>query len=367
MLAIGALAAATFASASSLTLVTGGGSSSSINSPIGSYGNANVAGSFDLSDVLALNASLTGTHDNRVPPAAGVRFGTSAADVWNLGAGLDWNPSEAVSFSLGGTFSPKSRSSYDTSVTVASVADDGRLSARTGSWGGSASASYDIGAKSTFESAFSGDATYTHLSTTQSLDDFISGQGAQNLIKVRSQCRASTSITCKRLAPLLAAQTAELGELALSLSYTATIAHDTSLLVSGTSHSYGGKDPTSIGLFSVASLGRTSLTGRRAPTRSRSPASDRFNFGGSLPISPLSWEVSTGLSEQVHRLGLSVVGGYGRYYGDSGHTESVTGKVSYALSEHWKLLATLGGSRDQDSAGAVTNGKTFSAGVKSTF
>ena len=41
--------------------------------------------------------------------------------------------------------------------------------------------------------------------------------------------------------------------------------------------------------------------------------------------------------------------------------------VSQAIAERWKVIGTLGGSRDVDSSGTVTTGNTFSLGLRCNF
>ncbi len=356
--------------AGSLTLSGGGGSTQSTpNSPIGDYENATLLGMFDLSTTTDLSLSATATHDNRVPPAPGTKFGTSASDIWNLSAGLGWSPSDHASFGITGNLSPKSNSSFDTPITIGTVSDDGRLATRSGTYGLSFEADFDTAGETDFESAPSLSATYTRISTVQVLENLISGNKDENFAKLRTLCRGSRTPTCVHLRPLLAAQNAELDELTLTGAYAATLFRKTTVLLSGTYFNYLGEDPTSVGLFSVALLGRTTPT-KRAPAgkaHRAGGAAETFDFGAGIPLSPLTWDSKVGLSQKLGPVTLAMVAEYGRYFDDTGHTESLSGKLSYAFAEHWKASAVFGGSRDVDSAGLETTGSSLTVSLRYRF
>ncbi len=356
--------------ASSLSMSVGGGSTqSSPNSPVGNYEDATLSGLFDISTTTDLSFALTDTHDNRVGPSPGTKFGTSASNIWNLSAGLGWSSGDHASFGITASLSPKSNSSFDTPVTVGSLSDDGRLGARSGTYGFSFAADYDTAGESDFESAPSLNVTYTHISTLQALEDLISGKRDQNLAKIRVLCQGSKSPSCTHLRPLLAARNADLDQLAVSASYAATLFRNSTVLLSGTYYNYFGEDPTSIGLFSVAMLGRTTPKGKALSVKAHKGGgvTETFDFGGGIPLAPLTWDSKIGLSQKLGAFTIGVVGEYGNYFNDSGHTESIAGKLSYAFSEHWKASATLGASRDVDSAGTVTPGNSFTVSLRYRF
>jgi hypothetical protein len=367
---LAAMAASPRVGADSLTVSGGGGSSqTSPNSPVGKYEDATLSGFFDISTTIDLNFSITETHDNRVPPTPGTKFGTSASDIWNLSAGLGWSSGDHASFGIAASLSPKSNSSFDTPVVVGSVSDDARLRARSGTYGFSVAADYDTAGESDFESAPSLNVAYTHISTDQALEDLISGKRDENLAKIRVACQGSKSPACTHLQPLLAARSADLDQLAMSASYTATLFRNTTVLLSGTYYNYFGEDPTTIGLFSVALLGRTTpkVKAPSAKAHKGKGAAETFDFGGGIPLAPLTWDSRIGLSQDLRGLTLGVVAEYGSYFNDTGHTESIAGKLSYAFSEHWKASATLGSSRDVDSAGVVTPGSSFTVSLRYRF
>lgn len=356
--------------AASLSVSGGGGSSqSSPNSPVGNYEDATLSGLFDLSTTIDLNFSITDTHDNRVPPTRGTKFGTSASNIWNLSAGLGWSSGDHASFGIAASLSPKSNSSFDTPVAVGSLSDDGRLGARSGTYGFSVAADYDTAGESDFESAPSLNVAYTHISSDQALEDLISGKRDENLAKIRVACQGSRSPSCIHLRPLLAARNADLDQLAVSASYAATLFRNSTVLLSGTYYNYFGEDPTTIGLFSVALLGRTppKVKAPSAKAHKGGAVAETFDFGGGIPLAPLTWDSRLGLSQKFGDFTVGLVLEYGNYFNDSGHTESIAGKLSYAFSEHWKASATLGSSRDVDSAGVVTPGSSFTVSLRYRF
>jgi hypothetical protein len=212
-------------------------------------------------------------------------------------------------------------------------------------------------------------ATYTRISTVQVLQDLISGKKDESFARLRALCQGSRTPTCVHLRPLLAAQSAELDELALSASYAATLYRKTTVLLSGTYYNYLGEDPTSVGLFSVALLGRTTPTKKASAGKAHKAGgvAETFDFGGGVPLSPLTWDAKAGLSQKLGPVTLAIVGEYGRYFDDTGHTESLSGKVSYAFAEHWKASAVFGGSRDVDSAGLETTGNSLNLSLRYRF
>ena len=140
-------------------------------------------------------------------------------------------------------------------------------------------------------------------------------------------------------------------------------------MLSGTYYNYLGEDPTSVGLFSVALLGRTTPT-KKAPAgkaHRAGSAAEIFDFGGGIPLSPLTWDSKVGLSQKLGPVTIAVVAEYGRYYGDSGYTESLSGKLAYSFAEHWKANVVFGGSRDVDSAGTTTPGNSLTFTLRYRF
>ena len=358
------------AGAASLSVSGGSGSTqSSPNSPVGNYEDAALSGLFDISPTIDLSFSLTDTHDNRVPPTPGTKFGTSASNIWNLSAGLGWSSGDHASFGVAASLSPKSNSSFDTPVVVGSLSNDGRIGARSGTYGFSVAADYDTSGDSDFESAPSLNIAYTHISSDQALEDLISGKRDENLAKIRAACQGSRSPSCTHLRPLLAARNADLDQLGVTASYAATLFRNSTVLLSGTYYNYFGEDPNTLGLFSVALLGRTTpkVKAPSAKAHKGGSVAETFDFGGGIPVAALTWDSRIGLSQKLGGFTVGVVLEYGSYFNDSGHTESIAGKLSYAFSEHWKASATLGSSRDVDSAGVVTPGNSFTLGLRYRF
>lgn len=362
----------TMVGASSLGLSVGGGSTQqTANSPVGDFQSVTLSGILDTSETTDFNFSITGTHNDRIPATPGTRFPNSADAIYNLGAGFDWNPSDHVFFALGGSFSPKSNSSYDSPITLPNgTTEDGKLGARSGSWGLNLLGGYETAGNSDFESSLLGTVAYTHLSTSQVIEAIQTPKGLDNIDKLRLACGASPSATCKRLRPLLRSQTAILDDLALAASYSATLYRRTTIMLGGTYFSYFGEDPTTVGLFSVAFVGRITPTKHGGASKAAGKAGknqETFDFGGGIPLAPLTWDANLGVSQRLGALRVSFVGEYGRYFGDSGHTSSITAKVTWAIAERWKVIGTLGGSRDVDSSGTVTTGNTFSLGLRCNF
>jgi hypothetical protein len=352
--------------ASSVTVKAGGGTGgSTAAAPVGKYENAALSTNLDLSKVLSLDLSLTGTHDNRVPAAPGKRFGNSGENVLSLGAGLSWSPDDHLSLDVGGTYSPRTSSTFNTPITgTVSDRQDGLLSSTVRSWGADIDVQYDTAGESAFESSFSAEASFTHLSSLQGLQEIVTGTGTTNLMRLRAECADKATDVCRRLRPLFRNRPVDLRQVAVGASYTATIESHTGLTLGGTYYNYLGDDPTQIGFFSVALVGRGA--GRR-PHGHTSRGSNFLSFGEGVPLAPLSYSVSGGVAHELGALSLALTAGYGNYYGGAGNNKNLVLRASLGLSSAWKLILTVSGNRDGDQDGSRTDSGAASLGLRYRF
>jgi hypothetical protein len=353
--------------ASSVTVKAGGGTGgSTAAAPVGEYENAALSTNLDLSKVLSLDLSLTGTHDDTVPVAPGKRFGNSGENIVSLSAGISWSPDDHLSLDIGASYSPKTSSTFDTPITVGSVSgqQDGLLSSTVRSWGADIAVGYDTAGESAFESTFSTEASFTHLSSLQGLQQIVTSTGTTNLTRLRAECADNATGVCRRLRPLFRNRPVDLRQVAVGASYTATIERRTSLSLGGTYYDYLGDDPTQIGFFSVALVGRGA--GRR-PHGHTARGSTSLSFGEGVPLAPLSYSVNGGVAQELGALSLALTAGYGNYYGGAGNNKNLALRASLGLSSAWKLILTVSGNRDADEDGSRTDSVVASLGLRYRF
>ena len=149
----------------------------------------------------------------------------------------------------------------------------------------------------------------------------------------------------KALLSVLRETPSELDSERVSASVTAIVEQDTDLTLSGDYYHYE-EDPTQVGFFSVATAGRTLVTG-----------------GNGVPIAPLRYLLRP---EVVHRFGdfsakLWVT--TGRYVTGAGDSTSGIGlKLQYKFTRKFRMWATVGGQRDTDEAGNETRSGSFAMG-----
>jgi outer membrane usher protein FimD/PapC len=86
-----------------------------------------------------------------------------------------------------------------------------------------------------------------------------------------------------------------------------------------------------------------------------------------VPLAPLSYSVSGGVTQELGALSLALTAGYGNYYGGTGNNKNLALRASLGLSSAWKLILTVSGSRDGDQDGSRTDSGVASLGLRYRF
>jgi hypothetical protein len=375
--ALSIFAAPLAAGASNVALTVGAGKTASTpGNPSTGDATATVSGSIDATEALSIDLSVAGTHDSPAPPAASGTFGSSGGNVASFTAGPTWMPNDNWMVNLAGNFSPKGTTFSDTSLQLNNAAgtkaSDAQLKSIDSSWGLNLGASYDTSGDSSLEHSVGLGASLMSLNNTQSISatrDAKTGKVINDPMLEKTVCAPGSKKTllCKQLASLTRGEPTNLDQFAINASYTATVFDRTDLTVGGAYYLYN-TDPTQVGYFNVATVGR----GVRSP--GGGPKSDRggaeFSFGGGAPLEPLLFGVSTGAS---HAFGaekhfkIEISAGYGLYDGTNGYNLNAAVKLSYKFNKHWKATLIMTADRDIDEAGNVSPSGSASLGARYTF
>lgn len=329
------------------------------SNPVSGSSGASLAGSYDLTEEVSLDAGFGLSRPLATPPSQGGIDKSHGGTVVNLSAGASWFYGDHWYFMGSLSASPKSTSLDSTTVTVQegkTTKDlDGLLRSDGSSAGVLLSTGYSTGSEADAETEVALTLTGSHLSTTQKLQEL----AGSDLAKLRDYCAAQgkDSKSCKRLTPTLNAVSEAVNSLGVNLMVSETIFQHTEISLGGTLYLYD-RDPNEVGYFTIASAGRTGIQG----TRDRSTS-----FGAGIAIAPLLWSGSLGISHKWSRARLSLTGGRGEYVDAGGHSNSLSAKVNVKLTEAWRVILAGGGQGNVDEAGDTTRSFSGSATVRFTF
>ncbi len=300
----------------------------------------------------------------------GNTFSAGLGATWIPGMG--WNADEHWSFDFGFGFSPKSTDLSSTTVTMETPTAKGTISEDHAALLKSSSTSqdltlginYDTGGDSNLEWSFSLGLWPSRLASTQTIEELVSPKGVvqkkddllamcqkQGLPKLQAQA-------CKRILPLLKAQSASIVTLPVVLSATANIASKSSVTLGGTYYLYSA-DPNSVGYFTLAAQGKQSKQGQQGGASA--------SFGSGIAVAPYVYSATLSAGHKLGPVRLTAGGGYSKYMNDAGHNTSASAKVVWKITDNWRINAGYGRQWDTDSEGAVTASWSFSGGLRYTF
>lgn len=286
-------------------------------------------GEVDLTDFLSARLDVTLSRLDAPPPSRGTPFRSS--NEW-IGLGtlsVDADVGDHWAFHLDGSWSPASTQQ----VALMVGALDARLQATSDSYGGGATAGYASGGDSDVEWSVDLVGGWTHYDTTQRIDALETAAGPQTGAQIRADCKGKRTTTCKTLLAALKSNVQALDQGKVGALGSLTLFQNTDLNLAFSYYLYA-QDPSSLGDFRVATLGRVSGS-------------------GSAPLAPLIWSLRPEVAQRLGRVTLSVAWLHGPYTGDGGFTDSVTLKVAVTL-DRWRVWVAVTGNRDVDGSGAVT-------------
>ncbi len=313
-----------------------------------------INGVADASSVVSFRFDLTLTHDAATKATQGAHFGDTGGNVLAGALGLDWTPSEHFPLSFEIDFSPKSTESSDATVTfdVGSTSSnaDALLKATSSSVGFFLSAGYETAGDSDFESALNSSFSLMHYSTTQILSDIATASGPVDRQQIISYCArtGNEGKGCRQLGPALRSEAADLNQFRVSASFTETFVMNTDLTLGGAYYFYD-KDPSQVGYFSIASIGRS------------------VSLGNGIPAAPLQYSIRPDLSHRFGAFSADIWYQYGQYVPGDGYGHSVGLKLQYKISKAVKIWASGTWQNDIDAQSNSQISTTVALGARYSF
>ncbi len=316
--------------------------------------NDGLAASLDLNDKWSLELDLAGTHDEVTKAVAGSNMRANGGNVFAGALEADFAPTSKWFFDASINFSPATMVQSTTTVAFTpnggndqgqEVDADGLINARSSSVGGAVIASWDNGGNP-WDTNVIGVIKASHLSTTQALAALATPRGPVDLAELRAYCAGGGAgkPVCRRLGKSLRLLPAQLDEMSIGFVLDETIATNNDLALSGDYYLYS-QDPTEVGYFSIASVGRSATV------------------GNGVLLAPQVWDASL---SYTRTLGIFEVGlglGYGPYCG-GGAARSLTLKAGWHITKRWKLDGSALLDSDIDTDGSTVGSFTGALGIK---
>jgi hypothetical protein len=357
VLVLALLVCPAMAFASSVTLTGGGGETQNApGDPNTNSATASAAASIDVIEPLSIDFSLAYMHDFGTPPAPGTDFGDTGENTYVLDLGTTWTPNDHWTLDEAFSWSPKSPSAADTTLTFDREVGrsekttnlQGFLRSTAATIGGNIGVDYDTAGDSNFESDVTLELADSELTVNQNLEEIYEDGVKVNADDLKTYCdnAGRGTLRCKQLQPALEDSTVMLNTFSIKAGFTETLFDNTDLSVGVTYYIYS-QDPTTLGYFSLAERGRATapVSGDRS-TASTDRAAGSVAFGGGVPLEPLLVQGNLGVAQTFGGFKIALSGAFGEYYDFSGY--QVTGglKLSYKFNKSWKLTGTFGISDD---------------------
>ncbi len=330
-----------------------------------------VGGVAELGEKLTLRLDTTYTYDAPTPPPAGANFRNDGGNIFLLNLSADWQATRRFSFYVGGSYSPPSTTSTDTSVDITVSGKDGektestdaQLSSRSQSGGGSIGASFDTDGESNAETTVDASIGANYYDSTQQLTAFWSK--IQNRVIPASQyqqyCDSHKATLTPRqasLCNLAAPHQYGLLQLRFNAAITETLYDNTDLGLSATYYLYN-QDPTQVGYYSKTVTGRTD----------RPPSST--DFGGGMPVAAYWYSLAPSLTHRFGKFSTGMSLQFAQYVSAPGEGFSydlMLGiKLQYKFNSHFRLWLKGNGQRDVDSTGTSSISGWLTLGAKYIF
>lgn len=336
--------------------VSAGNSPQTAGNPASSYLSDRIAGFYEPNDSWQLRLDVTGTRDytNTKQPATTGLFGPGDILLTNLA--VEYDPDSHWSLKLAGSYSPTSAAYSSTTVQTqtmkGTVADaNAQLESQTSSKSGGAWIGYETAGESNAETNVLLTATVNDFNTLQQITAVTDKAGQMlSVDQLRAYCAAHPC--SPQLTAALGANSAELAQLVIDGNVSETVYKNTDVGIDGAYYLYD-KDPTKVGYFSVASVGRTA------------------NFGAGIGIAPLQYTV---MPSAIHRWGPLMAMGtftYGHYVDNEGYNTTAAVRLQYKWkldgSQRIKVWAKGSGARDVDSTHTATKSGSLALGVQYTW
>ena len=308
---------------------------------------------FNVSDQWSFSVGGAVTLEGQTAAAQQGAFGSSGGTVTRLSAGLDWDKDDHLSFGTTVDFSPQSTQNSGTQVSFTdaqgrSIAANGLLKATASQASLAFDVGYDTAGDSDLEWSFGASVTGNHFDSVQNVAEVRTASGAI-ITKQQLKDSCQKGKCAKGLLGALRETPATLNSAELSLTGTATLSQDTDLALGVDYYGYS-EDPTQIGYFSVASAGRTTISG-----------------GNGIPIAPLRFVVRPDVEHRFGAFSAKLWVQAGQYVASTGQSTTGAGlKLQYKLSKAFRLWLTLSGQRDvsEDGSDSKSGSTALGAGYR---
>ncbi len=292
----------------------------------------------DVGESFVLRPAIGYTYEFGTAVPTGGFFKGTAASIFALSVGLDWEANDALTLSVDALFSPSSSQSADTVFTLTGPAGgieqrDGLLQTMASSYGADFFADYLIGNPLADALAFAvdGDVGWLALNVDQALEKLENemGTAASSVSRIRAFCNATKVSAevrqCQALAPLLSSGTDTLHEFRLAAGGTVTVGGEIDVGLHGAFYLYN-KDPSEFGYYSSLTSGRTDL--------------HNLSLGNGVPLAPYRFTLRPDVTRRVGPVSLTLWYQFALYASDLGTSQVFGARLQWAIGQWWKVWLT---------------------------
>lgn len=299
-----------------------------------------LAGTWDASQSISLFGSAQYTRDLATKTAESASPGS---DVWLLGLGATWAPSEHWLTMVSLTASPPARARNATTVTASTGATaDVVVASRSSSVGGLALVSWSSAGTSNLESMVDAVFGATRFEVFQQLE-LGTGPRAEAL---QSTCQGAVARRAP-LCSLVSGTSSPLTQFRLGGGYTATLFTRTDLGLEAAAYLYDG-DPMGVGYFSLVALGRVEV-------------------GAGVPVLPLLFSVRPSVTHRFAYFIVRLAYQAGLYRANEGMNHSLSLRLTWLVTRRWRLWVSGAGQVDATKGGLANTGLSAAAGALLDF
>jgi hypothetical protein len=342
------LAGAARASSVRDEITVGGAQSTPQNPRAGNFSNL-FAASVDVGDDWTASGTAQVTLEEPTPAPAGSGFADSGGTVTDFSLGVDWDATDNWTFGLTLDVSPESAIATDAQFPVRTAQGfeqaDALLRARSSNVWGEVSVTYDTAGTSDLEWTFTGALALSRFETQQRVEQARVGGTTLTPAELRTLCSASNS-GCRAYVPAIDGFSDELRSARITAGALATIKNDTDVGLNVDYYRYFD-DPASVGVYSIAAVGR---------------------FGAGAPIAPLRYLIRPDVTHRAGALSFRVWVQAGEYAANVGQSTAGLGmKVQYKLTRALRMWIAAIGQRDVGIDGDVSRSGWLSLGAAYRF
>jgi hypothetical protein len=297
-----------------------------------------------VGDDWTVSGTAQVTIEEATPAPEGSGFGDRGGTVADFSLGVDWDATDHWSFGATLDVSPESAIASDARIPVRTAQGteqaDALIRARSSNTWGELSLTYDTAGLSDLEWTFTGAVALSRFETQQRIEQARLNGSTLTPAELRSICSASNS-GCRAYVAAIDGFSDELRSARITAAAFATIALDTDVGINVDYYRYFD-DPGSVGVYSLAAVGR---------------------FGAGAPIAPLRYLIRPEVTHRVRELSLRLWAQAGEYVANVGQTTAGIGmKVQYKITSALRLWISATGQRDIGTGGDVSRSGWVSFG-----